>query len=372
MKKFLFTLLFIFPVILFSQTENKQKKLLMVLSSYGSENGEKRPGYEFDEFSQAYLIFKNNGLLVDIASPKGGKVGADNFNKDKPYNKIFLEDDAAVKLLENTRTTASINADEYDAIYIVGGKGAMFDLPYDPSLQDIILNLYKREGTIISSVCHGPAAFVNIQDASGFIVKDIKMTGFTNIEEDLFGKKWVPEFPFMLEDKLKSRGVEFEQTDFLLSKVTVSGKFITGQNPYSTPGSAEEVVKALGITPVERKLYQDEKTVYLIQDLLDSKRTMIWAEKELVKNKEDYDIPLIAIYGYYKIQASKDDLPELKKGVDLVELINPHFFNENLHLLLAKTYISMDLKAKAKPILNELVSKNLLKEEAQKLLKEII
>lgn len=54
-----------------------------------------------------------------------------------------------------------------------------------------------------------------------------------------------------------------------------------------------------------------------------------------------------------------------------MELTAPHFFDENIQLLLAKTYISLDLKTKAKPILNELVLKNLLKEKAQKLLKEI-
>jgi len=53
-------------------------------------------------------------------------------------------------------------------------------------------------------------------------------------------------------------------------------------------------------------------------------------------------------------------------------LIAPHFFNENLQLLLAKTYIAMDLQAKDKPLLDELVSKNLLKEEAQKLLIKMI
>ena len=371
MKKLLFAVLFIIPVILFSQAENNQKKLLMVISSYGKDNGKIRPGYEFDEFSQAYLIFKNNGLLINIASPKGGKAEPDNFNKEKLYNKIFLEDESAVKLLENAKATASIDANDYDAIYIVGGKGAMFDLPFDPSLQEIILNLYKREGTVISSVCHGPAVFVNVQDETGYIVKGVKMTGFSNLEEDLFGKKWVKEFPFKLEDKLISRGAEFEQADFMLSKVAMSGKFITGQNPFSTTKSAEEVVKALGINPVNRELYQDERSIYLIQDLFDNEKSRIWAEKELEKNKEDYDIPLISMYGYYKILAAEFDQAELKKGLNLVELIVPYFFNENLHLLLAKTYISMDLNAKAKPILNELISKNVFKEEAQKLLEEI-
>ena len=71
-----------------------------------------------------------------------------------------------------------------------------------------------------------------------YIIKDVALTGFSNVEEELFGKKWVKEFPFSLETKLKSRGAQFEQTDFMLSKVVVSNNFVTGQNPFSTTKSA--------------------------------------------------------------------------------------------------------------------------------------
>ena len=166
----------------------------MVVSSYGKDMGESRPGYEFDEFTQAFLVFQQNNLLVDVASPKGGEVKPDKFNKEKAYNKAVMEDSRIMGLLENTISTSSVNPAEYDAIYIVGGKGAMFDLPYDPSLQDIILNLYQREGTVISSVCHGPASLVNVKDGDNFIIKDIEITAFCNIEEELFGKNGFKSF----------------------------------------------------------------------------------------------------------------------------------------------------------------------------------
>ena len=371
MKKILYSILIIFPLLLNSQTKKSQKKILMVVSSYGKDLGATRPGYEFDEFSQAYLIFKNNHLSIDIASPKGGKVESDKFNKKKAYNKAILEDKKALNLLSNTISTASVNPEKYDAIYIVGGKGAMFDLPFDPSLQDIVLNLYNRKETVISSVCHGPASLVNIKNNDKYIVEGVEITSFCNIEEDLFGKKWVKEFPFSLETKLKSRGAIFKQTDFMLSKVSVSGKFITGQNPFSTTRSAEEVVKYLGITPVERIFYKDEKSAYLIQDLLDQKKTYTWAKNELSKNKISYDIQIIAVYGYYKILASKNNPQDLKKGIALVELTSPHFFNEHLQMLVAKTHITLKNKEKATKILKELIAKNLLKNEAEKLLNEV-
>ncbi|WP_224488643.1 type 1 glutamine amidotransferase domain-containing protein [Robertkochia flava] len=371
MKKAMICLVLIFPFMLLAQAKDDTKKILMVVSSYGKDLGETRPGYEFDEFTQAYLIFKNNNLVVDVASPKGGKVEADQFNKDKAYNQAVLSDQKILDVLENTMATSDVDPTDYDAVYVVGGKGAMFDLPFDPSLQDIVLNLYKREGTVISSVCHGPAAFVNVKDGDEYIIKDVEVTGFCNLEEDLFGKKWVQEFPFKLEDKLRSRGAGFSQADFMLSHVSVSGKFITGQNPFSTTKSAEEVVKALGIEPVARDLYQDERSINLVLDVLENKRSVAQAGQELENNQNSFDMPLIAVWGYYKILASGEDQNEMKKGVTMVELSAPYFFDENLQMVMAQTYRSLGDKEKAKNVLEDLVAKDLLKEKAQALLEEL-
>lgn len=371
MKKLIICIALLLPILLFSQVNNVQKKVLMVVSSYGKDMGAVRPGYEFDEFSQAYLVFKANNLIIDIASPKGGKVESDQYNTNKFYNQKLLENKEALNLLNNTKPTANINAEDYDAIYIVGGKGAMFDLPFDPSLQDIILNLYNRENTVIASVCHGPAVFTNVKNDDDYIIKDVALTGFTNMEEELFGKKWVKEFPFSLEDQLISRGAIFKKTDFMLSKVVVSGKFVTGQNPFSTAKSAEAVVQSLGLIPVKRQFYNDENSVFLIQDIIDDNTTVHQAKDLLAEEVSKYDIPLIAVYGYYKILAADNKIEDLIKGTELVELTSPYFFNEDLQLLLAKTYVSIGNKEKARQIANELVSKNLLKEASEKLLEEL-
>lgn len=371
MKKLFLYLLLIAPLVLTSQSGETPKKILIVVSSYGAGQGEHRPGYEFDEFSQAYLIFKQNNLAIDVASPKGGKVEADRFNEEKAYNQAALGDPKILEALENTMATSTVDPKAYDAIYVVGGKGAMFDLPYDPSLQDIILSLYRREGTVISSVCHGPASFVNVKDGDRYIIEDIEVTSFCNQEEELFGKKWVQEFPFQLEDKLKSRGAVFSQAEFMLSNVSISGKFITGQNPFSTTRSAEEVVRALGIEPAARPLYQDERSIYLIQDVLSAKRTLMWAREELKNNHEAYDMPLMAVWGYYKIQAAQDNEEEMIRGMKIVELTSPYFFNENLQFVLAKSYGSLGKKDQAENLLQDLISRDLLVEKAENLLVEL-
>ncbi len=171
MRKYILVLSFLFcSIIVFGQkpTTEAASKVLIVVSSYGKDNGKIRPGFELDEFTQAYWIFKDNNMQIDVASPKGGKAEADEFNPKKLYNKRFLEDTVAQRLLENTLPTSAILDREYAAVYIVGGKGAMFDLPVDPSLQEIIAKIYKKNG-VISSVCHGAAAFVNIKMDNEFI-----------------------------------------------------------------------------------------------------------------------------------------------------------------------------------------------------------
>ena len=143
-----------------AMAETNTIKVLMVVS--GNGQGEEKPGYEFDEFSKAYSVFKDNGIVVDIASPKGGQVEADKYDPSKSYNAKVLVDEAIMVKLNNTLATSSIDAKAYDAVFVVGGKGAMFDLPKDTALQNIIAEIYQQQGSV-AAVCHGPAALVNVK-----------------------------------------------------------------------------------------------------------------------------------------------------------------------------------------------------------------
>ena len=84
----------------------KSDRVLLVVSSHGADGGKTRPGFEMDELSQAYAVFADNGLTVDIASPAGGVVVADAFDPKKPYNSRFIADTAAQAKLTATRTLA--------------------------------------------------------------------------------------------------------------------------------------------------------------------------------------------------------------------------------------------------------------------------
>ena len=84
--------------------------VLIVLSGEGRDAGKARPGYEFDELSQAWLIFKANGLAVEVASPQGGAVEADAYNANDPFNSALLADAEAMGRLSDTRRTDALDA----------------------------------------------------------------------------------------------------------------------------------------------------------------------------------------------------------------------------------------------------------------------
>lgn len=361
----------IFPLLLLAQNPiSSNKKVLIVVSSYGKGEGKKRPGYEFEEFSQAYLVFKANGFGVDVASPKGGSAEPDAFNKTKPYNKLVLEDSTAMRLLRHTIPTANIKTSNYQAVYVVGGKGAMFDLPVDPSLQEIISTIYYKQKGVVAAVCHGPAALVNVKDdEEKYLLAGKKVSGFSNEEEKKFGKTWISEFPFLLEDKLKARGVFYESSEAMLPQVTVDGRLVTGQNPFSTAQLAEEIIRAIGFIPVKRELYKDERSMSFVKRAVRGDST--WARNEIKANTGLYDTELIAVYGYYKIIKANEDINEIKQGISIIELVEPWVFNENLHYEMAKAYIKLNNKEKAKTLLSNLIAKKPAFEEAKKLFNEI-
>src|SRR5687768_8613048 len=97
-------------------------RILIVVSGEGRDQGKTRPGFEMDEFSQAYLIFRDNGLSVDVASPAGGAVEADKYNPEETFNARLLADADAMRKLADTRATREVRAGDYAAVYVVGGK----------------------------------------------------------------------------------------------------------------------------------------------------------------------------------------------------------------------------------------------------------
>ncbi|WP_447726148.1 type 1 glutamine amidotransferase domain-containing protein [Sphingomonas koreensis] len=311
------------PAIAQTGATDRSKHVLIVVSSHGADGGKTRPGFELDELTQAYAVFTDNGLTVDIASPAGGVIVADAFDANKPYNKRFLGDPSARAKLDQTRPLANLRDGKYAAIFIVGGKGAMFDLPVNVDLKHLLAQTWHAGG-VVGAVCHGPAALMNVPlPTGGTLVAGKGVTGFSNEEEALFGKRWVAAFPVLLEDGLRGAGGRFTKVPMMLSHVVADGRLVTGQNPYSTSDTAEAVVRAMGRTPAPREPFADERSVALIARALDGDGA--GARKLLAANPAQYDVPLIAAWGHYRARTPGADRGMLTGAIEIMEMAAAHY-----------------------------------------------
>jgi putative intracellular protease/amidase len=298
-------------------------RVLLVVSGHGADAGKTRPGFEMEELAQAYLVFAANGLTVDIASPAGGAVTADAHEPDKPYIRQFLADPAAMAKLAATRPLRDVGDAGYGAVFIIGGKGAMFDLPVNADLKALLAATHEAGG-VVGAVCHGPAALINVPLAGGGqLAEGRRMTGFSNEEEALFGKKWAKSFPVRLEDGLRGVGARFSAAPMMLSHVVVDERLVTGQNPYSTPQAAEAVVRAMGRTVAARQPWADERSIALIGRILAGETAE--ASRLLAANPAHYDPPLIAMWGFYRAKAAGNDRTALAQAIAVMEIAQPHF-----------------------------------------------
>jgi putative intracellular protease/amidase len=289
-------------------------KILAVVTSVDKMGEDKDTGYEHTELARAYWVFTANGFDVDIASPKGGEAPVVIDGEDMgAYDYAFLHDDAIQQKLANTIALVEVNPNDYEAVYFVGGKGTMFDFPNNPYVKNIAKTLYQNN-KVVSAVCHGPSALVNVElDNGEMLLANKKVSGFTN-EEELF---LIPDakqiFPFLLEDKLIAQGADFQPGSTYLEKVTQDGKLITGQNPWSVWTLAEKVVAELGYQPKNRVWTPEEHAIELLMTY-DSQGFEV-AKAELKAKPHAYQRILIVMHSVLAFMQF-----DVSKGIDLLTL----------------------------------------------------
>ena len=276
----------------------KRGKILAVVTSTETMgNSGKSTGYELTELSRAYYVFEANGFEVDVASPLGGKPPVVLDGDDmKEFDYAFLNDSIAQYKTSHTIAIDDVKAQDYQAIFFVGGKGAMFDFPKNKAIQDIVKNYYQS-GKVVGAVCHGPAALVNvILDDGSHLLENKTVSSFTNEEELLLIPDATSIFPFLLQDKLTSRGAKFNEGAMYLNKVSHDKNLVTGQNPWSTWTLAETIIKQLGYTPKHRKITGEENAVKVLEvyDAKGSKKAKELIERMLIKEQKPVDRLLLA------------------------------------------------------------------------------
>jgi putative intracellular protease/amidase len=222
------------------------KRIVIVLTSHGTLGSSgKKTGFWFEELAAPYYEFIDAGAHVDLASPQGGRPPADPGSMTNPpaIVKRFLDDPAAVDKLNATRRLTAIYPSDYDAVFVAGGHGVMWDLADDPRAA-AFLGEAAQGGKIVAAVCHGPAALVPVKLKNGdSIVKGRRVAAFSNEEEAAV--HLTDTVPFALETRLRELGGKYERGPNWSSFVVRDGNLVTGQNPQSSAQTAREVLTAL-------------------------------------------------------------------------------------------------------------------------------
>ncbi len=225
-------------------TKKMSKKVLIVVTSHNKKgNTGQSTGYYLSEVAHPWEVLHNAGYEIDFVSPQGGKAPVDGFNLEDPINKKFWDNTSYRSKIENTMKPSDVKTEDYVAILYAGGHGTMWDFADNTELAAIASKIYEANG-VVSAVCHGPAALVNIKLTNGkYLIDGKKINAFTNEEEIAVGLENV--VPFMLETKLIERGAKFEKSGLWQKHITVDQRVVTGQNPASAKGVGEATLAEL-------------------------------------------------------------------------------------------------------------------------------
>ncbi len=213
-----------------------------------------------EELAAPYYVLLEGGADITLASIRGGEVpfdprslpqSAGSGAGEKPAEgqevpasvTRFLADGTATALVRSTPGIAEVADRDFDAVFLPGGHGTMWDLPGNETLARLIGRMFD-EGRIVSAVCHGPAGLVAARRFDGRpIVEGRRVTAFTNSEEEGVGLRDV--VPFLLENRLRDLGGRWESGADWQPHVVRDGNLITGQNPQSSESVAQKLLEAL-------------------------------------------------------------------------------------------------------------------------------
>lgn len=217
------------------------KRVLIVVTSHDHIGADHPTGLWLEEFATPYQEFLAQGFEITVASPRGGAVPIDPRSEPKPEEEAQLSQ--ARSALRQTHPLSEVGSTGFDAIFLPGGHGTMFDLPESTTLQRL-LGEFAAQDKVVAAVCHGPAGLVGARLADGTpLVAGKTITSFTDNEER--ATELDQAMPFLLETRLRELGGRFVALPDWSDHVERDGKLITGQNPQSSGSVAKAVIQAL-------------------------------------------------------------------------------------------------------------------------------
>jgi putative intracellular protease/amidase len=231
------------------------KILIIATSTQEYERVGYRTGLWLGELTHFWEVAEDAGFDMDIASPKGGSVpidpesllvseigeaiGLQSAVLKRYENREFMD------LLKYSLKVSELSEQSYEAIYLTGGHGVMFDYR-DETLSKLIAAFYES-GKLVSAVCHGPCGLIDVRLSNGeFLINSKNVTGFSWQEE--VAAKRDNAVPYNLEEEIRSRGAVYSKAALpFATHVVEDGNLITGQNPSSSHAVGEAVMKKLKV-----------------------------------------------------------------------------------------------------------------------------
>lgn len=231
-------------------------KILMVITSHDQLGiTGRKTGFWLEEFAAPYFVFRDAGVELTLASPKGGQPPIDP-KSDLPENQTspmvrFKRDKEAQKALADTVRLSSVKSEDFDTVFYPGGHGPMWDLAEDP-VSIALLESFYNCGKPIALVCHSPGVLRHVTYKGEPLVKGKHVTGFTNGEEQ--EAELTKVVPFLVEDELLRLGAVFEKVANWRPFSIVDGRLVTGQNPASSTSAAQALLKLMSVSEPESSI----------------------------------------------------------------------------------------------------------------------
>ena len=224
-------------------------KILMVVTSHdqlGSTG--RKTGLWLEEFAAPYFAFRDAGVELTLASPKGGQPPIDPKSdlpeEQTPAMTRFKQDKQAQKELSQTVKLSDMKSEGFDTIFYVGGHGPMWDIVDNPDAIALIESFYNS-GKPVAAVSHSAGIFHRVMYQGEPLVKGKRVTGFTNGEEAAVNLTHV--VPFLVEDELKRIGGIYEKAADWAPFAVVDGRVLSGQNPASSTAAAKALLGLLAV-----------------------------------------------------------------------------------------------------------------------------
>ncbi|MHA7817833.1 MAG: type 1 glutamine amidotransferase domain-containing protein [Pseudohaliea sp.] len=172
------------------------------------------------EYAPPFHIFVMHGYDVDFVSPQGGPV--EFMMEPLGISSYAIRYENFLSKAGNTLRPGQVDVARYQAVYVGGGYGTLFDVASSKALMNLIGSIYENGG-VVGGCGHGAGGFANATlDNGDYLVKGKRVAGFPNSKE--YSRSWAKQgslLPFLVEDQLRRNGAHAQNKETLADKHTV-------------------------------------------------------------------------------------------------------------------------------------------------------